>query len=227
MALLLPVPVFIATNLALGISQFVGIDDSAGIANFLRFFDLDAEQTVPAWYSTILLALAAFTTCAVALTKQTSAEPFVKHWYALAGVFLYLSMDEALAIHERTILPLRSHFQLDGLLLFSWVIPATIIVAIMGIAYLRFLLAMPQRLQRNLIIAAIAFVGGALILEMVGGLFYDIYGPGVITALTAITEEVAEMVGVIWYIYALTDHLLVAQTDTSPLIGALKAPLSQ
>ena len=227
--LILPVPIFIATNLALGFLMFIGIDDGVGIAGILRFFDLDAEQTVPAWYSTILLALAAFTTIAVALTKQTGAEPFIKHWYALAGVFLYLSMDEALAIHERTMMPLRSHFQLDGLFLYSWVIPAALAVAILGGAYFRFLLAMPLRLQRNVIAAGIVYVGGALILEMIGGLFYDIYGPGVITALTAITEEVAEMVGIIWYIYALTDHIMAPQysaADAPPLAGALKAPPS-
>ncbi len=229
-ALMLPVVFFFAINLALGLSQFIGMDDSTNLAKTLRFFDLDAEQTVPAWYSTILLALAAFTTALVALSKQANRQPFTKHWFVLAAIFLLLSMDEALAIHERSILPLRNLFDLGGLLRFSWVIPAAVFVAIVGAAYFRFLLAMPPRLRHNIVGAAIIYIGGALILEMVGGFLFDSYGAGVFTALTAITEEIAEMVGIIWYIHTLADHISAPQpigVEATPPIGAFKAQLLQ
>ncbi len=212
LVLALPVPIFVALNLALGVVLFAGNNDTTGVGAFLRFFDLNGEQTVPAWYSTVLLALAAFATAAVAVTKHFDAAPFVRHWYALAGIFIILSMDEALAIHEQSMGPLRDLLQVGGLLYFTWVVPGILFVTIVGAIYLRFILTIPRRLARNIVIAAVIYVGGALFLEMLGGLFYELYGPGILTRLTAILEEAAEMVGIIWYIHALADHLLSPQT---------------
>ena len=97
--LVLPVLLFIGLNLFLGALLFFGVNDQTGLGAMLRFFDLNAEQTVPAWYSTVLLTLAAVVTAAMAFKKHMDDDAFVAHWYGLAAIFLYLSMDEALAIH--------------------------------------------------------------------------------------------------------------------------------
>lgn len=214
--LLVPVMVFIGLNLSLGALLFFGINDQTGLGAALRFFDLNAEQTVPAWYSTVLLTIAAVVTAVAAIKKQVDGEAFLAHWYGLAAIFLYLSMDEALAIHERAIAPMSALVPVGGLLYFAWVIPGALAVLIVGLIYLRFLAAQPRRLARNIVLAGGIYVGGALILEMVGGLLFETYGPGVQTELVVILEEVAEMVGIILYIHALAGHLLIGWTRKEP-----------
>lgn len=208
--LMVPVTVFVGLNLMLGAMLFFGFDDQTGAGAFLRFFDLNAEQTVPAWYSTVLLTLAAVVTAAAAVRKGIDGERFVRHWYGLSAIFVYLSMDEALAIHERAIEPVGNMIPVGGLLTFAWVVPGAIAVLIVGLVYLRFLAGQPRRLARNLVLAGSIYVGGALILEMVGGLLYETYGPGVQTDLVSMLEEVAEMGGIILYIYAIASDLMNA-----------------
>lgn len=206
--LLVPVALFAGLNLALGAMLFFGFDDQTGAGAFLRFFDLNAEQTVPAWYSSVLLTLAAVITAAAATEKAADGEPFIGHWVGLSAIFVYLSMDEALAIHERAIGPVSAIIPVGGLLYFAWVVPGALAVLIVGLVYLRFLAGQPRRLSRYMVIAGSIYVGGSLILEMVGGLLYETYGPGVRTDLVSMLEEVAEMGGIVLYIYALTAHLL-------------------
>ncbi len=206
--LLAPVAVFVELNLSLGAMLFFGGDDQTGAGAFLRFFDLNAEHTVPAWYSTVLLTLAAAITAVTAIIKAADKEPFISHWFGLSAIFFYLSMDEALAIHERAIGPVSAMIPVGGLLYFAWVVPGAIAVLIVGLVYLKFLAWQPRRLAWNMVIAGSIYVTGCLILEMVGGLLYETYGPGVRTDLVSMLEEVAEMGGIVLYIYALAAHLV-------------------
>ncbi len=211
LALTAPVLVFVALNLALGMMLFFGADRSAPVIGMLRFFDLNAEQTVPAWYSTVLLALAAAAAAVTAAVKHRDGAAYIGRWYGLAVIFLYLSMDEALAIHERAIEPVRTLLDTGGLLYFAWVVPGAAAVATVGVIYLRFVLAQVPRLKWAMIAAGMLYVGGALVLEMVGGLLFEVYGPGAQTDLVSMLEETAEMGGVIVFIIALVDHLLEPQ----------------
>jgi hypothetical protein len=65
-------------------------------------FDIDAEATVPAWYSSILLFNVAL--CSVAIYHQRRvASPDAKwpyHWLLFAAAYLFFSVDEAARIHE-------------------------------------------------------------------------------------------------------------------------------
>ncbi len=219
-ALTVPVVLFVGLNLILGAMLFFGFDDQTGVGAFLRFFDLNAEQTVPAWYSTALLIVAAVITAATAVGKSVNGEPFVGHWYGLSGIFVYLSMDEALEIHERAIEPVSNVIPVGGLLYFAWVVPGAIAVLAVGLIYLRFLANQPRRLARNMVLAGSTYVGGALILEMVGGLLFETYGPSVQTDLVSMLEEVAEMGGIIFYNYALVSDMMGDGIPRSGEVGS-------
>ena len=75
---------------------FHGIDRM----RFARLLDLDLENNLPSWYSSIALLLSAVMLPIIGLHHSGRARKFARHWLALAILFLCLSVDEVASIHE-------------------------------------------------------------------------------------------------------------------------------
>ena len=202
-----PLPLFVVLNLWLGFLLFFGADDEVGLAAVLRFFDLNGERTVPAWYSTVLLFLSAIISWIIARYHQLSGARFTLHWYLLAAIFVYLSMDENLSIHEKTIKPIRNFLGVSGFLYWAWVIPGWVFVLTVGSFYWKFVWSLPETIRRHVIGAAIVYVPGALDLGLRGGVLQERYGAGVAGEMSTMTEELLEFTGLIWFIYAQLRYL--------------------
>ena len=65
---------------------------------------------------------------------------------------------------------------MGGPLFYSWVIPGAALVALLGIALLRFLRSLPRTTRRRLWAAGVLFLSGAIGLEMVGGAYAAVHG---------------------------------------------------
>lgn len=180
----------------------------ARVLGLVRLFALDEEGNVPTWYSSITLLACAALLAIAALDAYTRADRWRRHWAALALIFLYLSVDEAATIHELTIEPLHDRLGVGSFLRWAWVIPGTIAVAVIGIAYLRFVTALPGPTRLLFVTAGVVFLSGALGIEMVSGWWYDRYGnESMAFALLWTAEEALEMSGVAIFLYALVRHL--------------------
>jgi hypothetical protein len=119
---------------------------------------LSYEGNLPTWYASSLLLL-----CAAMLAKiAEAAQAFRRHWWGLAGGFAFMSLDEAVELHEH----LGGLFGTGGVLYFDWVIPAAAVVAVVGALYLGFLRALPPRRQRWFVLAGALYVGGAVGAEL-------------------------------------------------------------
>src|SRR5262245_8976364 len=66
----------------------------------LRIFDLDGEQTIPAWYSSMLMWTAAGLLALQAALASSTRQRTRWHWWVLAAIFAYLSLDESVNFHE-------------------------------------------------------------------------------------------------------------------------------
>lgn len=200
--LVLSVGFFFAMNMALGLHIFMGFAEESSLRTFLRFFDLNNENNLPTWFSTVILAFAAFASFYTWRVTSLRVDPLRYYWLALSIIFVYISMDENLAIHELSMEPLRERFNVGGLLYWAWVIPGAIIVVLLGAAFLPFLFRLPKTTRNLLIASGVLFVGGALFLEMLSGYFFDKHGAGIITDLLSTFEEMGEMLGTTLFIYA-------------------------
>lgn len=178
-------------------------------ARLVRLFDLDSEGNIPTLFSSIILLAASFLFAAIACAKKTSADTYFFHWTGLAVVFLYLCADEALAFHEILIRPLRPLLGASGAFHFTWVIPYGIGLVILSLLYLKFLMHLPGKTRRSLIIAAVIYVSGALSLEMLSGPFVKWYGTrrNITVAVLSTFEELFEMIGVVVLIAALLAYI--------------------
>ena len=149
---------------------------------------------------------------AIHRTKRQQGDPYSLHWLGLALGLALMSIDELASIHEACMWPLQSALGTSGPLFFAWVIPGFMIVLVVGLLYLRFLLALPPRTRNIFILAALVFISGALGMEMIGSsLYHDLIIAGkeesVPYALETIVEETLEMTGVLIFLYGILDYI--------------------
>lgn len=174
----------------------------------MRLADPGKEASIPTWFAVVGLAACAALLAAIGVLARRAGDRWARHWLFLALVILALSVDEQAMIHDAPSKPLREVLGVGGLLHFAWVIPAVATVLVVGLIYLRFLLALPARTRALFAAAATLYVLGAVGFEMVGGWWVEGHGgdsAGYII-LTAI-EEAFEMAGMVVALAALIAHL--------------------
>ena len=95
----------------------------------------------------------------------------------------------------------------DGYLYYAWVVPAAIILCLLGVWYLPFLRALPRATRRRFIGAGLLYVGGALGVELLGGRWITEHGRTLTFFLVVTLEEVLELTGGLTFFDALVRHL--------------------
>ena len=123
-------------------------------------------------------------------------------------------------IHEEVGLFLQAKFQTTGFLTYAWVIPWSILVLVLAVAYIRFLAALPSRTRSLAFISAIMYIGGAIGIEMLTSKVSEIYGEAsYTTAILSHFEETLEMLGVITFIYTLMSYMTTQMKQAHIHIG--------
>ena len=192
------IPLMVVIGVASMIGQLVRLWRSPdGAVGFLiTMADVDAERTYPTWFQVVVLGLASAALWTVAKQVRMHGLPGHVAWRLLAAVFLYLSADEGLRLHDRARGPL-SRLNLGGVLYFSWVLVAVPLLVVLGVVLLPWLRALPRPTLTRFMIAGAVYVGGAVGLEMIGGALYESgSGDSLPYVLGATLEETMEMVGV-------------------------------
>lgn len=166
----------------------------------IALFSLSWEANLPTWYSTALLLACAAT---LAFIGRADVPGQTGYWRLLAAVFLYLSIDEAVGLHEQ----LNGLVELGGPFYFSWIIPAGAVVLVLGLAYLRFLGRLPADTRRRFVLAGALYLAGALLMEIPLGLWTEAHGDADLGyALIDFVEETLEMIGATLFLLALVRH---------------------
>jgi hypothetical protein len=189
---LLALTIFTLVCANVGVALLQRSGDGFGSVGIFDAFDLNAEQSVPAWLTSLLLAGAAYSAFRVAMLISSSQ----KRWMLLAAILLLASVDETIAGHERLTSPVREATNSSGLFHTAWVIPAIAVGVVLLPAYLKLVWELPAAFRQRFLIGATLYLGGAIVLEMIGGgLVADSYGFGPATEFFVILEESAEMAG--------------------------------
>jgi hypothetical protein len=169
---------------------------------FVNTFSLSHEANLPTWYSSCLLF-----SCALVLSAIVRHAPksllYRRRWAILALGFFYMSLDESVEIHEH----LGGLFGTGGVLYFDWVIPASLVVLVVGIAYWPFLRALSLRRRRQFIMAGVLYVGGAVLMELPLGWWTAQAGTeNFVYALIDWVEETLEIIGASYFLVSLLEH---------------------
>ncbi|MGH2412354.1 MAG: hypothetical protein ACRDEA_01385 [Microcystaceae cyanobacterium] len=210
-------PLAIAKRLTFGVVILATISIAIQIAKYvfnyradwMTMFNLDREMNFPTWYSTLMLAFCAILLRLIANGKKEQRDRYSRYWNILSLIFWFLALDEVASIHELLIIPsVAKDLHLPWFLHSIWVIPGAIFVVIFLQKYWKFTMHLPKRSRFHFILAAALYIGGALMMEMVGSEIAELEGQQHLTyALLASLEEVMEMMGVIVFIYGLLFYI--------------------
>ncbi|WP_456596463.1 hypothetical protein [Blastococcus sp. SYSU DS0552] len=177
-----------------------------GFQGLLRIFSVDQEANLASWLSATILLLSALVVWGIAVDRRTAEDRWWRHWAFLAVAFAYLSADEAARLHESAEVVVDSLIDARGIFSFGWILVAAPVVVAFALAYLGFLRALPTSIGRLVVIAAVLYVGGAMGVEAIGGLAYDLNGgqKGSLAFVVASSiEESLEMAGAIVFLAAM------------------------
>lgn len=199
--------VLVLASIAGQLSKYLlGHDQVKGL---VPLFYLDKERNVPTYFSVLLLLFAALLLAVIALVVGKQRAPYVSKWGILSLTFLFLAFDEAFQVHERLIVPFRGLLGGSdlGIFYYAWVVPGIAFVAVLGVFFSRFVLALPAATRFRFVLAGALYVGGALGVEFVGGWYAETHSTQTFAySMIATTEESLEMAGLIVFIWALLQH---------------------
>ena len=191
--------VAIVAGIGLLVEAWHARSHDALIEALLPKLSLSYESNLPTWFSSSLLLA-----CAVAAGAIAASRPaWHRHWWAIAALAGWMSLDEAAELHEH----LGGHIAASGVLYFDWVIPATAIVAVLVLLFVPFIRALHPPTRMRLVVAGALYIGGALVMELPLGWWTEQYGTdGFGYATIDWVEEALEMVGATLAFVALLAH---------------------
>jgi hypothetical protein len=186
------------------------LPDFLGAGFLQNEFYLDEEGNFPALYSALALAIAALLLLTISKLEKNIQADYYRSWQMLSGIFLYLSVDELLGVHEY--LNALRRAGLNGVFFYAWVIPAALIVIVLLAIFYRFLMQLHPKMRNRILLSGAIFITGALGFEMLGsGLDERLGEPAIFTNLSyqifMTLEESLEMLGIVMFIYTLLSYL--------------------
>ncbi|MTD99826.1 multidrug transporter [Paracoccus sp. YIM 132242] len=166
-------------------------------------FLFEEERNLPTLFNFTLLVANMVALGTVAVFAFGGNDRWRWHWLFLALFFLFLAYDEAAQVHEGLNRVMDGVVDASGFLAFAWVVPGIAVVLAIGLAFGRFLLALPGRSARGFLLAGVLYVGGAIGVEMIGANLWWSHGwDNVAYSLLATLEETLEMTGLIVLLHA-------------------------
>ena len=178
------------------------------IFGLIPLFNLGIEGNIPALYSSIAILFCSILLSIITFSKRKSGDSYYFYWLGLAIIFLILSIDESVSLHESLDQPVHEALHTTGLLYFAWVIPCGIAVVVFAAIYFKFLINLPKKTRNLFIFSGAMYVIGALGFEMLEGLQAYVNGKqNIIYTLIYTIEELLEMLAIVLFIYALLSYI--------------------
>ena len=166
---------------------------------YISFFDLDEEESLGTWFSTLILFFAGLFSLFHARYSEPRQNRWHFCWWLLGIGFCVLSLDEVAGFHEfvNTVVEYT-----------HWTTFGAVLVVALGFVFLPFILSLPSRTRLLFLIAGAIYVGGAIGVEW-ATLWHEEHGllDTLAYNLWNALEEFMEMAGIILYIYAILAHI--------------------
>ena len=139
-----------------------------GNADAIRnLFQMEYEQSIPTWISTMLLMACGVVLLAIGGFETSRRARSRYAWLSLGVIFVLMSLDEHVGIHEVGSIYLGKVVHGKGFLSYEWVIPGFVFVAAAALFYWRAFRRLPQPYPLLFFGAGAIYVSGALLTEMI------------------------------------------------------------
>ncbi len=182
--------------------------DVTYIDRTLEIFDVNLENNIPTFYSSISLLYCAVLLLIISFGEKLKNPEQVIYWRILSLGFLYLSIDEMASLHEWMGVLMMGQAKFSGVWHFAWMIPALFMILIIGITFLKFLFRLPVKTRALLLLSGFIYIGGAIGIEMISGIFIEEDAANKLGyELLNLLEESMEMIGILFFVYTLNHYL--------------------
>lgn len=168
---------------------------------YLQLFDVNEEHNLPTWFSGFNLGIATLFLWILSREKKRLEDPQARRWTILFWGFFYLFVDEIAGLHETV----------NSIVEPSWAWGGMVIVLIVGLYFIPFLRSLPRHTFRQFVLAGAVFVGGAVIMELIGE---PIDSDSLAYAMSTLVEEGMEIFGVILFTRAQLEYLMGGKKET-------------
>jgi len=170
------------------------------LGRFVGFWlDVNNERNLPAWYSTVLLAVVGLVASDLARVERSLRLTPWWAWAFLSATFLYLSLDELIQMHE------------GSSVVSALLVPLVVALAIVS---LPLLWRLPRRIAYQVVAAGLIFVGGSAGMELIG---QSVSGTNEVLVHL---EEAAEMFGVAILLAAIAEYREVLDARLGTVTGS-------
>ncbi len=177
------------------------------VYGLIPLFDFDTEKNIPTFYSSFALLFSSVLLLIITIYHKRNSSAYLS-WLGLAFIFLFLSMDEFITIHEKFTELVRELLNTSGVFYYAWIIPYGVALIAFLIAYLKFLANLPRNTMILFVLSGITFISGAIGFEMLGGWYAELYGENNFAfSLFYTCEEFLEMLGIVIFIYTLLRYI--------------------
>ncbi|MGH2674490.1 MAG: hypothetical protein ACRDH1_03625 [Actinomycetota bacterium] len=179
-------------------------------------FNVNAEQNLPALFSSMMFLVAALLAGAVAHARRRLDRPDRGYWVTSTVLFVVLAVDEFGSLHEKAAPGLRDLLDIGGGPQWSvWVLVAVPALALLLLFFLPFLRRLPRGIRRGFVLAALLFLGGAIVVELLGDWYAAGFGRSTLGfELIGTVEETLEMGGLAVLVYALLVYVPLGLSGT-------------
>ena len=129
-----------------------------------KLFNLDREGNIPTFFSSLLLLTASLLLLFIYKVSTHQAN----YWLFLSLLFLFLSIDESVQIHEIfNRLKLETEIFKDFKLMYVWIFPYLTLIVLLFFFLKRFIFSLPPQTRILMILSGVIFVGSAIGVEIV------------------------------------------------------------
>lgn len=168
----------------------------------VKLFHFDSEGNLPTYFSSLLFLISSVL---LLLISKIEFNRNSKYWLLLSLVFLFLSIEDYIQLHEKFTNIIFDKFHISGAFRFIWIYPAALIIILSFFYFRKFLFGLPIKTKLNFIIAAGLFFTGTFILEFIAGILLSHQGEikSNLFYILATIEETLEFLGLWFFIRAL------------------------
>jgi hypothetical protein len=177
------------------------------LLGFYRLFNLDGEGNICSLFSSVMLLFCGLLIYFISVKKKEAKDTFFRYWRVLSYIFIYISIDEFVSIHEYIKFPER-WVHSTGYFHLAWVVPGGILVILTGFLFIKFVFNLPLKTRLLFIFSGVVYISGALGMELLSSDFLEIHTRHTARYFATTTlEELLEMFGTTLFIYALLDYI--------------------
>jgi|SRR5690606_31113469 len=188
------------------LNYFLDYNNQDYVRVLSNLFDFDVEKSIPTMFSSFILFFSAILLGFFGIKDKNKGIKY-SPWFGLSTIFIYLSVDEMMELHEHLVTAVKTIIPTSGILYYAWIIPYGIGLIILFAVYYKFLIRLPRRTLYLFILSGIIFVLGAVGIESFEGWEHELHGERTLTYCIMYTfEEILEMLGVSLFIYSILSY---------------------